>query len=362
MKSWKIAEVAGIGVYVHWSFLILPLLIGGSALSSGAGVAGAIQSVLFVFAIFGCVVLHELGHALTARRFGIGTRSITLLPIGGVASLDRMPKNPLHELAVAVAGPAVNVVIAGLLFLVLMGTGMVNLMLNEKAIHDQFLVQLLWANIALVIFNMLPAFPMDGGRVLRSLLATSISHARATRIAATVGQIMAMLFALVGILSGYWMLVFVAAFVFFAGKAEADMARAEAATAGWRVGDAMRRQFQLVPSDITLDEAARSVLFVQQDDFPVIDGNRLVGMLHKQQALRLLAQGRGYLRVREAMRANVPTLDQQLPLEASIAPMQVGHYSSMPVTNDGRLVGILSAASLQSIMMGWTMRPIVIDS
>ncbi len=226
MKSWKLTEVAGIGIYVHWSFLILPLLIAGSALSSGSGLAAAVEAVVFVLAIFGCVVLHELGHALTARQFGIGTRSITLLPIGGVASLDRMPQRPLHELAVALAGPAVNVVIAALLAAVLLATGTLSTMFNTVAISHSFLIRLLWANVGLVIFNMLPAFPMDGGRVLRSILAVFLPHVSATNVAATVGQVMAGLFAIVGILSQQWMLVFVAAFVFFAGRAEAQMAHA----------------------------------------------------------------------------------------------------------------------------------------
>ncbi len=361
MRSWKLAEISGIGIYVHWSFLILPLMIGGSALSHGNGIAVAIESVLFVLAIFGCVLLHELGHALMARQFGIGTRSITLLPIGGVANLDRMPRRPLHELAVALAGPAVNVAIAGVLVVVLILLGTISSVLNAAVVNHSFLAKLLWANIGLVLFNMLPAFPMDGGRVLRSVLASMMPHARATSIAAGVGQVMAGLFALVGIYSGQWMLVFVALFVFLAGRAEAKMANIQSSIEGWRVADAMRRQFHMVPADITLDQAADAVLFMPEDDYPVIEDNRLVGMLAKQQALQLLAQGRGYLRVREAMRENVPTLDQQLPLQESIEQMQDGNYTSMPVAHGGRLVGILSATNLRNILNGWTMRAAVIE-
>ena len=361
MKSWKITEVAGIGIYVHWSFLILPLLIASSAISNGAGIGAAIQGVLFVLAIFGCVVLHELGQRATSATIWGSARSITLLPIGGVAALEQMPRKPLQELAIAVAGPAVNVVIAGILLVVLAGMGMVNTAFNANALNGVFLVQLLWANIGLVLFNLLPAFPMDGGRVLRSTLAAFIPHAKATQIAATVGQIMAGLFILFGIWSQQWMLIFVAVFIYFAGRSEALMAQAQSAIEGWRVADAMRRQFHMVPADITLEQAAQAVLMQPQEDFPVVDGSRLVGMLGKRQALTLLAQGRGYLRAREAMRANVPALDQSLPLDESITQMQSGNYSSMPVTNGGRLVGILSATSLQSILSGWTMRPVVID-
>lgn len=352
MRSWKIGEIAGIGVFIHWSFLILPLLIAWSALSSGSGVAMAARSVLFVLAIFACVLLHELGHALMARQFGIGTHSITLLPIGGLASLDRMPRRPLHELAVALAGPAVNVAIAGVLFTMLVAFGMVNSLLNTDAISSSFLLQLLLANVGLVVFNMLPAFPMDGGRVLRSILAGFVSHSRATDIAAVIGQMMAGLFAVAGFLSGQWMLVFIAVFIFFAARGEAQMARAPSAGAGWRVADAMRRQFHMIPADITLDQAAQAVMFTPQEDYPVIADTQLVGMLGREQALQLLAQGRGYLRVREAMRADVPTLDQQLPLEESITAMRIGNYTSMPVTSGGRLVGVLSAVSLQSVISG----------
>ncbi len=352
MKSWKIAEFSGIGVYVHWSFLILLLWVGSSALSSGASAAMALQSVAFVLAIFGCVVLHEFGHALMARQFGIGTRSITLLPIGGVAALDRMPRRPLHEFAVAVAGPAVNVAIAAILFAILLMTGTVSNMLNVSLFATSFLTQLLVANVVLVLFNMLPAFPMDGGRVLRSVLASFLPHAKATQYAAVVGQVMAVLFGLVGLYSGQWMLLFVAMFVYFAGRSEAAMAQAQGAIEGRRVADAMWREFHIVPAHVSLSEAAPHLLYHPQDDFPVIDGNRLVGMLAKQQVLALLQQGRGYLRVDQAMRADVPTLDQQQSLAESIDQMRSGHYSSMPVASEGRLVGVLSVRSMQEAAMG----------
>ena len=362
MKGWKITELAGIGVYVHWTFLLLPVLVASSALSSGSGLAAAAEAVLFVLAIFGCVVLHELGHALMARRFHIGTRSITLLPIGGVASLDRMPERPSQELAVALAGPAVNVAIAGVLFMVLGTIDKIGVVFTPAAIMGSFLIRLFWANVGLVLFNMLPAFPMDGGRVLRSLLAMFTSYGRATSLAAGVGQVMAVLFALVGMYSQHWMLVFVAAFVYFAGRAEAAAVRAKSALQGWLVGDAMRRQFQMVPAGISLDEAGQAVLFTSQDDFPVIEENRLVGMLSKPHALQLLSQGQGHLRVGEVMRRDIPTLEQNAPLSETVNRMQVGNFTSLPVAHGGRLVGILSLAGLRDWMTRWTVPPSVARS
>lgn len=219
--KWKLGDIAGIGVYIHWSFWLLPAWI---LLSAGGGLAGALSSVLFVFAIFGCVVLHELGHALMARQFKVGTRDITLYPIGGVASLERIPKRPSQELAIALAGPAVNVIIAAILFALLVVVGVGTQGLFFSVAGGSFLVNLLVVNIALVVFNMLPAFPMDGGRVLRAFLAMQLPYVRATEIAVRVGQAVAIILGLIGLLTG-GTLVFLAVFVFLAAQAELSMAR-----------------------------------------------------------------------------------------------------------------------------------------
>ena len=225
--SWKLGEVAGIGVFVHWSFLILPALIAWPALANGA-VAAAVSSVLFVLAVFGCVALHELGHALAARRYGIDTQDITLLPIGGLARLERMPRKPIQELVIALAGPAVNVAIAAAIFAGLHLAGGIRAMLvSANIVASPFLVQLMWANVALVIFNLLPAFPMDGGRVLRALLALRMPYLRATEIAAGIGQALAIVLGIIGFSAGgMHMLMFVALFVFLAARSEVQMVRA----------------------------------------------------------------------------------------------------------------------------------------
>jgi Zn-dependent protease len=213
--KWKLGTVAGIGIYIHWSFWILPIWI----FLSASGLGGAVASSLFIFAIFGCVVLHELGHALTARYFQIGTRDITLYPIGGVASLERLPRQPSHELAIALAGPAVNVVIAAILFVLIAIAGIGTQGMFFSFTGGSFILNLLFVNVALVVFNMLPAFPMDGGRVLRALLAMRLPYLRATEIAVRVGQVVAIALGLFGIFSG-GTLMFVALFVFMAAQAE----------------------------------------------------------------------------------------------------------------------------------------------
>ncbi|HUF62321.1 MAG TPA: site-2 protease family protein [Verrucomicrobiales bacterium] len=198
----------GVDVFVHWTFLLLVAWVFFEFLSIGAGILGALYALALLAAVFLCVILHELGHSLAARRFGIQTRHITLLPIGGVASLTGMPRRPLHELVIALAGPAVNVLIAVLLtpFAFLVGG---------------IFLHLLIANLILVLFNLIPAFPMDGGRVFRALLAMKLAYVKATAIAARTGQVLAALIAILGL---YYlhnpMTLLVAAFVFFAAAAE----------------------------------------------------------------------------------------------------------------------------------------------
>lgn len=223
--SFKIARVAGIDVRVHATFFLLLAWIGYGDYSDG-GLGAMVEGMVFILLLFTCVVLHEFGHALAARAYGIHTPDITLLPIGGVARLERMPEKPSQELVVAVAGPLVNVVIALGLFVVLRKfTGLDNLAsLGEGRVA--LLEGLLSVNVMLVLFNCLPAFPMDGGRILRALLATRLTYVRATRIAATVGQVAAVLFALVGFVFGQPLLILIAMFVFFGAQQEALYASA----------------------------------------------------------------------------------------------------------------------------------------
>lgn len=212
--SWRIGTLKGIGVYLHWTFAILVGWVFLSSLMGGASIGVTIGMLVFLAAVFGCVVLHELGHALMARRFGIGTRDITLLPIGGVANLERMPERPLQELLVSLAGPAVNVVIAGGLLLLIGLFG-----------QNALLVNLLYVNVIMVVFNLLPAFPMDGGRVLRAFLTMRVGFLRATEKAVKVGKFVAIVLGIIGLFSNA-MLAFIALFVYFGADQELQMARA----------------------------------------------------------------------------------------------------------------------------------------
>jgi len=231
LRAWKVCRAFGIDVYIHWSFFLLPLLmlvINPEIAEQGLGAALFYTGLLF--SVFFCVLLHEFGHALTARAFGIGTQDITLYPIGGVARLQRMSENPLEELLIAVAGPAVNVGIVTGLVLLFLGVGAVSPDWFTT-LPARFLIGLMAVNIGLVVFNMIPAFPMDGGRVLRSLLSMRLGHLAATRIAVAVSLPVLLLLGFVGV---FWiqnyMLLIVLPFLFFAGQAELRMAEYNA----WR--------------------------------------------------------------------------------------------------------------------------------
>ncbi len=351
--SLKIAQVAGIGIYMHWTFVLLLAWIVFAHLQTGENAATAARGVGFVLALFGCVVLHELGHALTAKRYGIPTRDITLLPIGGVARLERMPDEPWQEFWVAVAGPAVNVVIAAVLFAIAWGLGQLSQMEEaEELIREPFLLSLMKVNIGLVLFNMLPAFPMDGGRVLRAILATQMPRVRATHVAATVGQGMAILFGLAGLLiPGAWMLLFIALFVYLGAQGEAQAVEMRAIFQGAAVRDAMTRRFQTLSRSDTLRRAADELLAGHQQDFPVMDDGRVVGMLLRPALLNGITSGQENLQVGDVMSADCPTIQEQDRLDDAVQLMQSRRCSTLPVLRQGEVVGLLTAENVGE----WTM-------
>lgn len=220
--SWKIGTFAGIAVHMHATFLLLLLWIAVSHWMQSGSLLVTAVGVAFILSLFLCVVLHEYGHALTARRFGIATKDITLLPIGGIARLERMPDKPNQELWVALAGPAVNLVLAAGLALYLVVTDHFEPVGQIGFTHGMFLERLLLANLFLVGFNLIPAFPMDGGRVLRALMAKRTEYVRATRIAAAIGQGLAFMFGLLGLFTNPF-LIFIALFVWIGASQEAAM-------------------------------------------------------------------------------------------------------------------------------------------
>jgi Zn-dependent protease/CBS domain-containing protein len=339
--SWKLGEFAGIGVYVHATFGIIILWVAMMHWSQGQGLDGIMAGILFILAIFACVVLHEFGHALMARRFGIGTRDITLLPIGGVARLERMPEDPKQELAVALAGPAVNVVIAAVLFVWLWVTSALLPFENLGVVAGPFWERLMVINIFLVVFNMLPAFPMDGGRVVRALLAQRMNYVRATQLAANLGQGMALLFGLIGFFSNPFLL-FIAFFVWIGATQEASMVQMRSALGGIPVNHAMVTDYQTLSPGDNLERAIQMILAGSQQDFPVVDGSEIVGVLTRQDLLRALGeQGKNTL-VSEVMQRDIQVVESSEMLESAFQRLQVCQCHTLPVQQSGRLVGLLT--------------------
>ena len=348
--SWKLARIAGIDVYMHATFLILIAWIGIVYWNQEGTAAAVVEGVGFILALFGCVVLHEFGHALTAARYGIRTRDITLLPIGGVARLERMPDEPVQELWVALAGPAVNVVIAALLLGGLQIAGAWEPMERVGVATGSFAERVMLANVFLAAFNLLPAFPMDGGRVLRALLATRMEYTRATQAAAVVGQGMALLFGFVG-LYGNPMLLFIALFVWIGAAQEASMVQMRTSLAGIPVRRAMLTDFRILKPTDTIGAAADLVLMGSQQDFPVVSDGRVSGILTRKDLLDALGRtGRG-APVGDHMKAGCATADVSEMLETVLARLQGRDCHTVPVTDRGALIGLVTMDNVGEFLM-----------
>jgi Zn-dependent protease len=343
--SLKLGRILGIDVYIHFTFLLLLGFVGLAAWMQDRTAGSAVAAILFWSALFLCVLLHEYGHALTARKYGIATRDITLLPIGGVARLERMPEKPAQELWVAIAGPLVNVIIAAGLTagLVLGGSwrpsGAFDLLQGNVA------ERLLYVNLFLVAFNLLPAFPMDGGRVLRALLAMRMSYARATNIAATIGQVMAILFGFVG-LFGPYMLILIAVFVWFGASQEAAAAQMRTSLQGARVRDAMLTEFHSLGPRQTIGEVTRILLAGSQHDFPVVDNGMVIGMLQRDDLFKALKYHGENYSVGEAMRREVAAVEPGQSLDSAVAQVSAEHGTTVVVLEGKRLVGLLTAENI----------------
>jgi Zn-dependent protease len=342
----SLGRAAGIDVRIHWTFLLLLVWVGWQHLSLGHGASAALVGVAFIVAVFGCVVLHELGHALTARTFGVGTRDITLYPIGGVATLDRIPDEPRQELLVALAGPAVNVAIAiGLALVLGLGNGLDSVEATPS-VGAGLVANLLLVNIALGVFNLIPAFPMDGGRVLRALLAMRMDRVRATRVAASVGQGLAILFGVAGLFFN-WFLLFIALFVYMGAEQEARAVEAKGAMQGATVADAMVRRVRTLHADAPLKEAMEELLAGEQIDFPVVDSEgRYVGMLYRDALIRGLAAGRLDEPIRTLAISGVTAAAPDAPLSDVVDQLGVSGGNGVPVVVEGTVVGLLTVQNV----------------
>jgi Zn-dependent protease/CBS domain-containing protein len=350
--TWSIAigSIRGTVIRVHVTFLLLLVWIAFSYYAQG-GTQAAIQGVVFIVLVFACVVLHEFGHVLAARRYGVQTPDITLLPIGGVARLQRIPEQPSQELVIALAGPAVNVVIAVALYLALGALPSAHSMELQNP-GTNLLARLLSVNIFLVLFNLIPAFPMDGGRVLRALLGYRMGFARATQIAAVVGQALAFAFGLLGLL-GNPLLLFIALFVYLGAAAEAHSVQLRQAARGIIAGDAAITRFESLTPLSTVEDAVQCLIRTTQHEFPIVDGGgRLRGVLTRDAMIHALRDAGPSVSVMEVMRRDIPVVHQRQTLDEALRLLQESRQPAVGVVDsDGRLAGFITPENLGELMM-----------
>ncbi|OYW77857.1 MAG: hypothetical protein B7Z37_02255 [Verrucomicrobia bacterium 12-59-8] len=353
--SFRLFTFAGTEVRVHATFFLLLLFVASQSFLSGQGLPAALEMTLFITVMFGCVVLHEFGHVMAARGYGIRTPDITLLPIGGVARLERMPRKPSEELVVAISGPMVNVIIAAAIYL---GLGI------STAIHPgydflktgNFFQKLMVWNVFMVLFNLIPAFPMDGGRILRAVFAMFMEYGVATRRAAAIGQGLAMMVAIYMLLNHTFhpMLLLICFFIFMAAGQEAATVTQQEATRNLRVRDAMLTDFRSLPPDATLRDGVTLLLAGTQQDFPVLDTHGgMQGMLTRHDLISALAEKGPGEAVVDVMRPCPASTQPASELTQALEILNASDCPAIPVLDptNGGLVGLLTTENVGESLM-----------
>lgn len=353
--SLRLGDFAGIRVQVHWTFWLLILFVVFYVFSQNGSLNEMLWSTGFILVLFTCVVFHEFGHALTARNYGIGTRSITLLPIGGVASLKKMPEDPKAEFMIAVAGPAVNAAIALILYLIIPVESFLaqdpETLQNElsRIRDDNFLFYLFSANVALAAFNMLPAFPLDGGRVLRSLLSIRMGRVRATQVAVTTGKFLALMLFLFGLFYNF-ILVLIALFIYFGAESENVMVMQLNVLKGYQVKDAMITRFTPLHPEETLDDVIRVILKGTEKNFVVAEENSVLGILLMADLSAAIDSRGRETRVREVMMKDVKTLQPDEPLTKAYQELLYNKNRIFPVIRLDEIAGVIDMENLNEFL------------
>jgi Zn-dependent protease len=345
--SWNIGKIAGIDVKIHLTFFLLLIWVGFSAFSAGGSINSVLIELAFVLVLFFSVVLHELGHALVARKFGFATKDINLLPIGGVARLEKMPEDPKQELQVAGVGPLVNVAIAGLLFAILLLTGTFTLPIDLTSLTDNFWVRVLSANLTLAVFNLIPAFPMDGGRVLRAFLSIRMDHVKATKIAANVGRGLAVVMGIVGFFVNPWLIV-TAMFVWYGAGMETQSVTLKAGLQGLTVRDALMSQFFQVEANQSLDSIFQLMLQTGQNTLPVTSNGHFLGFIRRGDLQNAIQRVGHRAPAYSAIGIEPTGLTLDTPL-TEILP-QFATSKVLPVIENRTLIGLVTPESVQQSM------------
>ena len=351
--SWTITigRVAGTEIKVHLTFFLLVAFWGMAGYQQGA-LTGAVAACLMLFALFACVLLHEFGHILMARRFGVRTPDVILLPIGGVARLERIPDEPRQELLIALAGPAVTLAIVVVVYALLALGGQAP-RFGALDPDGPFLETLMQVNLYLLVFNLFPAFPMDGGRVLRALLASRIGLVAGTRIAARFGQASAVVAGLYALSTGQPLLALVSVFVFLGAGAEASAVETRVAGEGLRVDQMMVTHFRTIPVHAALSDAVELLLSGEQREFPVVDNmGRVEGVLTRDNLIKGISQRGPSSTVGEAMTPQVQAVSPRLGFQEALERLRSSGLPALPVVDEtGRLVGLLTLDNITDLLL-----------
>jgi Zn-dependent protease len=349
----NLGSVSGIKIMVHWTFFFLIAWIVFSELARGGTTNSIAFNIALVLAVFACVVLHELGHALTAKRFGIETKKITLLPIGGMASLERIPESPKQELLVALAGPLVNVIIAVILYFMIPVTQLIHLDFTEtfeilmSFTWQNFMFFLFIINLGLVVFNMTPAFPMDGGRVLRALLAMKMERVKATQTASSIGQVIAVFFLLVGLLYNPFLIV-IALFIFLGAYGENQIVQHLALLKGHSVEEAMLINITTFSPNDDLELVVNKIISGTETNFVVVKDHSIKGVLYHKDIIENSAKN---VLVKDVMSTSFKTIKHNANLKEIYNLVFEERKSFIPVLKQEKLVGVIDATNLNEYIL-----------
>ena len=349
--SLGLGRISGIKIEIHWTFLILIAWVIFTSLRTNTESQQIMWSVLLILAVFVCVILHELGHALAAKKFNIKTTSITLLPIGGLAQMEQIPEKPKEELVIAFAGPAVNLVIVALLYPMTGISSSSELQeLNSKIDPGNFITVLMIVNFWLAIFNLIPAFPMDGGRVFRALLSFKLGHVRATQIAASVGQVLGIFFIFFGFFYNPF-LTFIGIFIYLGAGSESVYTQTRSMLQGFTVKDVVMHEVPCIDKNASLKEAVYQLLNSQNKNFVVTDAGKPVGTLNRDQIIKALHEQNDKILVDQIKDNALTYFPTEAPLDKIWREMQKRKQHVILVADNGKLEGIVDDENLAEFIL-----------
>ncbi len=350
----NLGRLFNVNIEIHWTFIFILAWVVFLELKSGGTFYNAAMSTVFIVLIFVCVVMHEFGHILTARKFGVRTKKITLLPIGGVASMDTIPENPKQELLIALAGPAVNIAIAMVLLLFIKVSFFFEQDSNQlenlvsHVTSQNLLIYLFSANIALAVFNFIPAFPMDGGRVLRAILAMKMDRVTATNIASGIGQFLALVFVIVGILYNPFLII-IGLFIYFGAYGENKMVRQLALLKGHKISEAMLTNISVLKPDNTIEDVIELLLSGTEKNFIVVQESKTVGILHHRDIIKN-SKNKNLL-IKDVMSTSFKSIDLHADLKDIFKLINTEKSHFFAVTNNDKLVGAIDLTNLTEFML-----------